>query len=326
MLIEILPAYYQHVMQNPGTYLPRFYGLHRWKPEYGRNVRFVVMNNVFATNLAIHRRFDLKGSTMGRSASQADRAKGHRCILKDNDLVASGFKLKMGPARKRAFLDQVRCDCFFLMSLKIMDYSMLVGVHYRDEPLGATAEPTAASSNVVGTASTPQTSNKPPNTRLSAILLEPNPDAPPHVHPSQPASSAAHVDVADVSEAVGEATVGEEHPSMPALGANSSQLELTSRPINVPSNSGDHLSAIVAQELDGDPGHYNPSGIEGRLADGEAAGERYFLGVIDILMLYTRRKKLERVWKTFTDGEGASSQPPPDYASRFCKFLDSITE
>ena len=60
MLIEILPAYYQHVMQNPGTYLPRFYGLHRWKPEYGRNVRFVVMNNVFATNLAIHRRFDLK--------------------------------------------------------------------------------------------------------------------------------------------------------------------------------------------------------------------------------------------------------------------------
>lgn len=34
-----------------GTYLPRFYGLHRWKPDYGSNVRFVVMNNVFATNL-----------------------------------------------------------------------------------------------------------------------------------------------------------------------------------------------------------------------------------------------------------------------------------
>lgn len=39
LLREILPAYYQHVKQNPGTYLPRFYGLHRWKPEYGRNVR-----------------------------------------------------------------------------------------------------------------------------------------------------------------------------------------------------------------------------------------------------------------------------------------------
>ena len=31
----------------------RFYGLHRWKPEYGRNVRFVVMNNVFATSLGL---------------------------------------------------------------------------------------------------------------------------------------------------------------------------------------------------------------------------------------------------------------------------------
>jgi hypothetical protein len=39
-----------------GTYLPRFYGLHRWKPEYGSNVRFVVMNNVFATNLVRHAR------------------------------------------------------------------------------------------------------------------------------------------------------------------------------------------------------------------------------------------------------------------------------
>jgi hypothetical protein len=36
---------------SQGTYLPRFYGLHRWKPDYGSNVRFVVMNNVFATNL-----------------------------------------------------------------------------------------------------------------------------------------------------------------------------------------------------------------------------------------------------------------------------------
>lgn len=27
LLREILPAYYQHVKQNPGTYLPRFYGL-----------------------------------------------------------------------------------------------------------------------------------------------------------------------------------------------------------------------------------------------------------------------------------------------------------
>ena len=29
---------------------------------------------------------------------------------------------------------------------------------------------------------------------------------------------------------------------------------------------------------------------------------RYFIGIIDILMLYTQRKKLENVWKTLTEG------------------------
>jgi hypothetical protein len=31
-------------------------------------VRFVVMNNVFRTELELHRKFDLKGSTWGRTA------------------------------------------------------------------------------------------------------------------------------------------------------------------------------------------------------------------------------------------------------------------
>ncbi|EKX36253.1 hypothetical protein GUITHDRAFT_90050 [Guillardia theta CCMP2712] len=133
LLLEILPNYFQHVRQNPGTYLPRFYGLHRWKPEYGRNVRFVVMNNVYATNLAIHRRFDLKGSTLGRAASEADKAKGPRAILKDLDIKEMGVKIKLGPQRKKAFMDQIRSDCHFLMSLKIMDYSLLLGIHERDQ-------------------------------------------------------------------------------------------------------------------------------------------------------------------------------------------------
>jgi 1-phosphatidylinositol-4-phosphate 5-kinase len=34
LLLEILPNYFQHVRLNPGTYLPRFYGLHRWCPEF----------------------------------------------------------------------------------------------------------------------------------------------------------------------------------------------------------------------------------------------------------------------------------------------------
>jgi 1-phosphatidylinositol-4-phosphate 5-kinase len=47
-------------MENGNTLLPRFFGLHRVKPHAGRQVRFVVMGNVFATQKKIHERYDIK--------------------------------------------------------------------------------------------------------------------------------------------------------------------------------------------------------------------------------------------------------------------------
>lgn len=48
-------------MQNPSTLITRFYGLYAIKPrKVGHNVRFIVMNNVFDTQLPIHIRYDLK--------------------------------------------------------------------------------------------------------------------------------------------------------------------------------------------------------------------------------------------------------------------------
>ena len=70
-------------------------------------------------------------------------------------------------------------------------------------------------------------------------------------------------------------------------------------------------------------------GVEGMDEHGRLVGERYFVGIIDILMLYTRRKKLERLWKSTTEGTsggGCSSQPPAKYAIRFCKWVDNVTE
>jgi hypothetical protein len=76
----------QSLSGNCRTLMPRNGTLacrYRWKHEFTRkNVRFVVMNNVFATSLAIHHRFDLKGSTLGRHASQSERSKGQRAIFK----------------------------------------------------------------------------------------------------------------------------------------------------------------------------------------------------------------------------------------------------
>ena len=89
-------------MHRNGTLACRY----RWKHEFTRkNVRFVVMNNVFATSLAIHHRFDLKGSTLGRHASQSERSKGQRAIFKVS-LSAMLFPLSSPPLSPEMILQE----------------------------------------------------------------------------------------------------------------------------------------------------------------------------------------------------------------------------
>lgn len=122
----ILPGYYQHVLNNKDTLLPRFYGLHRITPKGGKNVRFIVMNNVFQTSLKIHEKYDLKGSTLGRKASEKDLAK--ECpIFKDLDITQP---ITLAPPIALKLVTQIERDCEFLKTWHVMDYSLLFGVHY----------------------------------------------------------------------------------------------------------------------------------------------------------------------------------------------------
>lgn len=58
--------------------------------------------------------------------------------------------------------------------------------------------------------------------------------------------------------------------------------------------------------------------------DGFWNGEIYFVGVIDILMLYSTRKKLERSYKTLRFEGEVSTSNPTYYGKRFEKFIRSI--
>lgn len=123
---RILPHYYRYVSENPHTFLVRIYGMHRVKMYHlQRKVHFVIMSSVFDTPEPINKIYDLKGSLVGRRASPEDRAVGG--VLKDNDLVEDGIKLKLG-SKRQMFLDQLEKDAQFLAKLNIMDYSLLVGV------------------------------------------------------------------------------------------------------------------------------------------------------------------------------------------------------
>ena len=50
----------QHVMGNPNTLLPRFFGMHRVKPHKKRQVHFLIFSSVFCKSKYIHVTFDLK--------------------------------------------------------------------------------------------------------------------------------------------------------------------------------------------------------------------------------------------------------------------------
>ena len=61
--------------------------------------RFVVMGNMFCTELRIHRRYDLKGSSLGRSADKVEI--DENTILKDLDL---NYQYYLEPSWREALL------------------------------------------------------------------------------------------------------------------------------------------------------------------------------------------------------------------------------
>lgn len=126
-LREILHRYYYHVRDNAYTLLPHFVGHHSLHFE-GRKITFVIMQNVFATPQKITEKYDLKGSTVGRYA-QAEEKEKVTWIRKDLDINRPIF---LGEHRRQLFIDQIKRDTAFLRTSEIMDYSLLVGIHFND--------------------------------------------------------------------------------------------------------------------------------------------------------------------------------------------------
>eukprot|EP00928_Gymnodinium_smaydae_P023640 TRINITY_DN19433_c0_g1_i1.p1 TRINITY_DN19433_c0_g1~~TRINITY_DN19433_c0_g1_i1.p1 ORF type:complete len:806 (+),score=184.75 TRINITY_DN19433_c0_g1_i1:62-2479(+) len=139
LLKQILPAYYEHVKSHPQTLLVRFLGMHALEVrEHGRmhtsrpkqKLYFVVMANVFNAPVDIHRRYDLKGSWIGRSTTEPGNP---GVALKDVDFTRRGERLEIAPPLRDALLAQVKADSNFLRDCGIIDYSLLVGIHEQRE-------------------------------------------------------------------------------------------------------------------------------------------------------------------------------------------------
>ncbi|MEQ2268949.1 Phosphatidylinositol 4-phosphate 5-kinase type-1 gamma [Xenotaenia resolanae] len=131
-LQKLLPGYYMNLNQNPRTLLPKFFGLYCVQSG-GKNIRVVVMNNVLPRVVRMHLKYDLKGSTYKRRASKKEREKA-RPTFKDLDFmqdVPDGLMLDQDTYN--AMVKTLQRDCLVLESFKIMDYSLLLGVHNMDQ-------------------------------------------------------------------------------------------------------------------------------------------------------------------------------------------------
>uniref|UniRef100_G3S9P7 PIPK domain-containing protein n=1 Tax=Gorilla gorilla gorilla TaxID=9595 RepID=G3S9P7_GORGO len=139
-LQKLLPGYYLNLSQNPRTLLPKFFGLYCVQTG-GKNIRIVVMNNLLPRSVKMHIKYDLKGSTYKRRASQKEREKPLP-TFKDLDFLQDiPDGLFLDADMYNALCKTLQRDCLVLQSFKIMDYSLWLSIHNIDhaqrEPLSS---------------------------------------------------------------------------------------------------------------------------------------------------------------------------------------------
>jgi len=135
LLRSILPQYYYHMTRSdaPDSLLCRIVGSHVVRlsknSKIGANkIYFVVMTNMLNSELPLARRFDLKGSWVGRKGGENARA-NPKSVLKDIDFKELKHKIRIGPGRKLQLMAALKRDAKFLEDKHIIDYSLLLGVH-----------------------------------------------------------------------------------------------------------------------------------------------------------------------------------------------------
>jgi len=125
---SLLKEYHPYIVERHGkTLLPQYLGMYRLTVDGIENY-LVVTRNVFSNRLPLHRKYDLKGSTVDREASDKEKEKDLP-TLKDNDFVKDGTKVVIGDDAKERLMETLTADVEFLMKLQMMDYSLLLGVH-----------------------------------------------------------------------------------------------------------------------------------------------------------------------------------------------------
>ncbi|XP_023309834.1 phosphatidylinositol 4-phosphate 5-kinase type-1 alpha isoform X3 [Anoplophora glabripennis] len=295
-LQKLLPGYYMNLNQNPRTLLPKFFGLYCYQCN-SKNVRLVIMNNLLPSNVVMHQKYDLKGSTYKRKASKAERQK-RSPTYKDLDFMEHHPEgILMEADTYNALVKTIQRDCRVLESFKIMDYSLLLAIHNLDQ---------AQRERMVRRSTIPQLSS------LYVYILKQK--------KSQTTLEEAPEDgeAGDMSAAmVQEEREREREDRVGAAALNRSRSINRQRLVA-------HSTAMESIQAESEPIDEDDDTPPGGIPARNAKGERLllFIGIIDILQSYRLKKKLEHTWKSMIhDGDTVSVHRPSFYAQRFQKFM-----
>ncbi|KAM9758662.1 phosphatidylinositol 5-phosphate 4-kinase type-2 gamma-like [Menidia menidia] len=125
---NILSEYHQHIVTCHGsTLLPQFLAMYRVTVE-SEDTYLLVMRNMFSHRLHIHRKYGLKGSLLSRESSFKEKVK-ELPTSKDADFMNNMQKVYLSEEEKEKMMDKLNRDVEFLVDMRIMDYSLLLGIH-----------------------------------------------------------------------------------------------------------------------------------------------------------------------------------------------------
>ena len=248
-------------------------------------------------------------------------------VSQDNDLKASDVKIRVGTARAAELLAQLRKDAKFLAEAKIIDYSLLVGIHYPDMPDPRESREAAGSTSVLDTSKPNFRLPEPVDPSLDALHLRAQTratttgaktkelaPAPPRLtrHKRINTWSTSTSRLHGEAKRPGVAAFGLDMNADSTGGAVASAGSYSERPKRF-SRSFSAFGADVRPRFDG---------IKGATEKHEV----YYLGIIDILIQFSLFKRGEYIFKGYIQGHGkkASVIPPPHYAQRFIDFCNGI--
>jgi hypothetical protein len=325
VLLDILGEYSAHAQEHRGTsLLPQYYGVYSIQVG-SRSAHFIIMNYWFATMHEISKRFDLKGSTKGRSASAKEKAKGSSAVLKDLDFLQSGLRVENPLATN--VMNAIAIDVAFMERNRLIDYSMMVGLHfYGDQPMGV-----AQSVEGVGVAGASHekedgkkekekkqlTSGSDGNELTSGgedSEAPPGARSPGRRRRRHGYGSFGSGQVSVVSDFGSPPATPKGGRTLPGGFEGAAQL-----------NSIDSAAEIVSNDFTGP--FAEPAADDTRLQFQLRALETPFglayLGIIDILTQYGAVKVAENLCLgKIMCGADISCQPPDQYAKRFKRFID----